>query len=374
MKKTIWLAAAILLAACGTDAQQDEVNEVMMIKEEYPVEFNYEEVFFDFSDYSGDQFSNLDFRNFYKNKIYLVEVVDEDIYYYSNRLYTYDLENNELTEIKDIIKQDEKNRIYDFLQLKDNKYLYTEITTNKEIGDFGVVYYETYIQENDERQLVSFGYTDGTLIVPMSIIKDDNIYLVYRKKGYDEMTKMMTGKDTVEVIRVDADSQDIIYKNDFEKLDRNQLFFDSDGLRLLIRSNGNYDLINLENKNDIIRIWEDEEDEYHERAIPVDDHICFSVFNPYTDEIFKSYFILKDGSKKEYNTHTYRYADYVQLGDITIAITNDCDLIMLAYENDELYIKDIEDLKGAIYFRKIDDQSVVIFKGNEQRYLLTLER
>ena len=66
-----------------------------------------------------------EYHEVYRNQISVIGLKDCENYFSSTDLYLLDLENGELEKIEEIDKEEETNRIWNFVRMDKQTYLYT---------------------------------------------------------------------------------------------------------------------------------------------------------------------------------------------------------------------------------------------------------
>lgn len=361
----ILMILPLLFLLIGCQNKQDYSNSISISKS-FSTSYSIEPFSFNF-----DNIDDFEFRTVYDNNIYLNEIIYEDIYCYTNHLYKYNLTNHEIKKITGIDKATEDNRIYDIFEIEKDQYLYVEITPNKIDGDFGLIYYAIYLQNGAEKELIDDGYAESVFKVPVFQVIDNKVYINSTSIKLDEKNKLPSTDFEVKIIEYNNNEFNIIYNQKFPKLTLSKLMINgNDQMKILLNSGGIYKEINLEEKSESM-IYEDSENEFYERIIPINDGYFFSTTD-WNDENYTSQFI-STNQNVELDCEEYRFVDHVQFDNITLAITNDGELYGLKLKDNILSIKRIDEIPYAIYFRKIDQYSTLIYSSENKVFKFTID-
>ena len=99
-------------------------NTPAQVHESQEPQINYTVTEMDFSHLlEGDY----EYHEVYNNQISVIGLKDCENYFSSTDLYLLNLDNGELEKIEEIVKEEETNRIWNFIRLDKQTYLYTEI-------------------------------------------------------------------------------------------------------------------------------------------------------------------------------------------------------------------------------------------------------
>lgn len=359
------LPLLFLLIGCNK-----EYSNSISVSNTFETNYSIEPYFFNFDNIKENS-EKKEFRTVYNDNIYVNEIIYEDIYCYTGHIYKYNLINHDIEEITSVKKNESENRIYDIFKLSKDDYLFIEITPNKVDGDFGLIYYSLYLQKENEKKLIIDGYTESVFKVPIFQVIDDKIYINATSLIFDETSNTFTNKYENKVIKFHNNDFEVIFDKEYKNLvSSNLIIYNKNQIKLLINSDGICKEVKIDNELEKI-IYEDFNNEFYERITPVNDGYYISVTD-WNDENYASKYI-----SNEYNESLicddYRFVDYVQLDDITLAITNDGELFGLKFEDNTLFIKRINEIEYSIYFRKIDQNTTLIYSSNDNVYKLSIK-
>ena len=352
MKKIIILFFLLLCGCSPTEKQ---------IKNYIPFEYTLEEISLNLE---NNIETNLEDRLVYKNKLHMIEIITDtqEQTLTSNRLFTYDITSESLMEITQIKKGKEDNRIWDFIQLGENHFIYIETENIDNYGDMGEQIFYVYDQQDTEKELVTSGKAFGLMNTPDFSVVNDKVYLLFSLPIDDSADTSYT----TELWEFTDHRTTELYKTENGKSEsiRYRYAYDSDGISFVIRNANEYQKITI-NEDEIERntFWKIEEDQ-EAQIIPLTHSILVSFYsegnesNNYED-IIKNYLVSDNGT--QLLGQSYDFLNVINVGDKSFLISDNNNGLYAIYEDDEnVYIDIIENISQPIFFRSINDHELLV--------------
>ena len=376
MKKVTlsWVIIMIfLLGGCKTITKDEPIPRDMTVDQ---IDTDYQ-----ISSFQLDDSKTLEYRDVYHNNLSIVELEDQETYYVSTHLYLMDLKSKEITEVTAINRGNDEGRIWNFIELSDKSYLYTNVTYTG-LSDFTFMDFEVIHLKEGNKKMITKGGVDNIYELPVFTVDKDAIYISV--SSYDEAQDKTEGNYRIELWKFDTHTCEKMYSNtgrydigehdQYSLDDECEFLFDQ---KLHINNNkvyfisGNSDQTMMNKiENDLIS--KTPLTRKLVNATPLGNKILITEWlkNTAEPDALISYVLDDHGTKYDLKT-TLRLEDYCVLEEGIVGF----------YKGNTVILKDLEDrigmtvvpeLKGGIYFRKVDGNSVLVFK-NGTCYNLTVK-
>ena len=118
-----------------------------------------------------------------------------------------DLENGELEKIEEIDKEEETNRIWNFVRLDKQTYLYTEVVYPS-LSDHAFMQYNVYRQKGEDRQRITGGFVSSIYELPELVVMEDS--LVFDTISYSFSHEEENGQYDFEIWKVNGENQELL--------------------------------------------------------------------------------------------------------------------------------------------------------------------
>lgn len=362
-----------LLSGCKTITKDEPIPKEMPVDQ---IDSDYQ-----ISSFQLDDSKTLEYRDVYHNNLSIVELEDHETYYVSTHLYLMDLKSKEITEVTAINRGNDEGRIWNFIELSDKSYLYTNVTYTG-LSDFTFMDFEVIHLKEGNKKMITKGGVDNIYELPVFTVDKDAIYISV--SSYDEAQDKTEGNYRIELWKFDTHTCEKMYSNtgrydigehDHYSLEDECEFFSD--RTIYINNNGSYFVTGNSdqttmNKIEKGRISKTPLTEKLVHAIPLGHKYLVTerLKNTTEPDALISYVLDDHGTKYDLKT-TLRLEDYCVLEEGIVGF----------YKGNTVILKDLEDrigmtvvpeLKGDIYFRKVDGKSVLVFK-NGTCYNLTVK-
>lgn len=362
-----------LLSGCKTITKDEPIPKEMPVDQ---IDSDYQ-----ISSFQLDDSKTLEYRDVYHNNLSIVELEDHETYYVSTHLYLMDLKSKEITEVTAINRGNDEGRIWNFIELSDKSYLYTNVTYTG-LSDFTFMDFEVIHLKEGNKKMITKGGVDNIYELPVFTVDKDAIYIPV--SSYDEAQDKTEGNYRIELWKFDTHTCEKMYSNtgrydigehDHYSLEDECEFFSD--RTIYINNNGSYFVTGNSdqttmNKIEKGRISKTPLTEKLVHAIPLGHKYLVTerLKNTTEPDALISYVLDDHGTKYDLKT-TLRLEDYCVLEEGIVGF----------YKGNTVILKDLEDrigmtvvpeLKGDIYFRKVDGKSVLVFK-NGTCYNLTVK-
>ena len=353
-----------LLSGCKTITKDEPIPKEMPVDQ---IDSDYQ-----ISSFQLDDSKTLEYRDVYHNNLSIVELEDHETYYVSTHLYLMDLKSKEITEVTAINRGNEEGRIWNFIELSDKSYLYTNVTYTG-LSDFTFMDFEVIHLKEGNKKMITKGGVDNIYELPVFTVDKDAIYISV--SSYDEAQDKTEGNYRIELWKFDTHTCEKMYSNtgrydigehDHYSLEDECEFFSD--RTIYINNNGSYFVTGNSdqttmNKIEKGRISKTPLTEKLVHAIPLGHKYLVTerLKNTTEPDALISYVLDDHGTKYDLKT-TLRLEDYCVLEEGIVGF----------YKGNTVILKDLEDrigmtvvpeLKGDIYFRKVDGKSVLVFKN-----------
>ena len=362
-----------LLSGCKTITKDEPIPKEMPVDQ---IDSDYQ-----ISSFQLDDSKTLEYRDVYHNNLSIVELEDHETYYVSTHLYLMDLKSKEITEVTAINRGNDEGRIWNFIELSDKSYLYTNVTYTG-LSDFTFMDFEVIHLKEGNKKMITKGGVDNIYELPVFTVDKDAIYISV--SSYDVAQDKTEGNYRIELWKFDTHTCEKMYSNtgrydigehDHYSLEDECEFFSD--RTIYINNNGSYFVTGNSdqttmNKIEKGRISKTPLTEKLVHAIPLGHKYLVTerLKNTTEPDALISYVLDDHGTKYDLKT-TLRLEDYCVLEEGIVGF----------YKGNTVILKDLEDrigmtvvpeLKGDIYFRKVDGKSVLVFK-NGTCYNLTVK-
>ena len=353
-----------LLSGCKTITKDEPIPKEMPVDQ---IDSDYQ-----ISSFQLDDSKTLEYRDVYHNNLSIVELEDHETYYVSTHLYLMDLKSKEITEVTAINRGNDEGRIWNFIELSDKSYLYTNVTYTG-LSDFTFMDFEVIHLKEGNKKMITKGGVDNIYELPVFTVDKDAIYISV--SSYDEAQDKTEGNYRIELWKFDTHTCEKMYSNtgrydigehDHYSLEDECEFFSD--RTIYINNNGSYFVTGNSdqttmNKIEKGRISKTPLTEKLVHAIPLGHKYLVTerLKNTTEPDALISYVLDDHGTKYDLKT-TLRLEDYCVLEEGIVGF----------YKGNTVILKDLEDrigmtvvpeLKGDIYFRKVDGKSVLVFKN-----------
>lgn len=364
-----------LLSGCKTITKDEPIPKEMPVDQ---IDSDYQ-----ISSFQLDDSKTLEYRDVYHNNLSIVELEDHETYYVSTHLYLMDLKSKEITEVTSINRNNNDGRIWNFIELSDKSYLYTNVNYTG-LSDFTFMDFEVIHLKEGNKKVITKGRVDKIYELPVFTVDKDAIYISV--SSYDDVQDKIEGNYRIELWKFDTNTCEKIVsstgryyigEHDHYSLDDECEFYSDQ--TIYINNNGSYFVTG----NDDQKIMNKVEDGFISKvswslpknlvhAIPLGHKYLVTerLKNTTEPDALISYVLDDHGTKYDLKT-TLRLEDYCVLEEGIVGF----------YKGNTVILKDLEDrigmtvvpeLKGGIYFRKVDGKSVLVFK-NGTCYNLTVK-
>ena len=362
-----------LLSGCKTITKDEPIPKEMPVDQ---IDSDYQ-----ISSFQLDDSKTLEYRDVYHNNLSIVELEDHETYYVSTHLYLMDLKSKEITEVTSINRNNNEGRIWNFIELSDKSYLYTNVNYTG-LSDFTFMDFEVIHLKEGNKKVITKGSVDNIYELPVFTVDKDAIYISV--SSYDDAQDKTEGNYRIELWKFDTHTCEKMYSNtgrydigehDHYSLEDECEFFSD--RTIYINNNGSYFVTGNSdqttmNKIEKGRISKTPLTEKLVHAIPLGHKYLVTerLKNTTEPDALISYVLDDHGTKYDLKT-TLRLEDYCVLEEGIVGF----------YKGNTVILKDLEDrigmtvvpeLKGDIYFRKVDGKSVLVFK-NGTCYNLTVK-
>lgn len=294
-----------------------------------------------------DIIDGVEVHNVYRNDLSLIQLEGE-MTFTSDKLYLYNLENDSLDEVNSIKKHNDSNRIWDFVRINKDDYLYIEIYNGEKLND--LMKYEVYFKE----ELITSGYAENIYKMPQIQIFDDKVYLI--ATDYSE-------SQTIKVYTIENNELVQVFNNQFKKISYvSELASNSEFKYFVVGSDNKYDLIQINNDEiNTIEIW-NEDTEVNINVL--NDGLVLTTIGIDNKDVF---YVNTKGEKIEFPL-SMSYISKIQLKDCTLVITAAQDLKLLKSNDEKVeYIVDSKNvIDNAIYLRKVNENKALVYYGENQ--------
>lgn len=353
--KKILLILFLFVSACMPLEKQ--------IQYSTPFEYKVEDISFDLED------CWLEPLYIYNNKFHMVEIMPTGHNsFFTDRLFVYDFITEKMVEVTKITKEKEKNRIWDFIQLEDDHFIYIEVENLNNYGYDGPHLFSVYELNGANKKMITSGYRGTIMAVPEFRVINDKIYLLSMNK-IDEDAPDLNDENVpdsvpaIELWEFSKEGATNLYKTsngDSERI-HSRLAYNNDEISFIVKRKNEYQKISLkENKVARNTIWKVKEDE-RIQTIPLPSSVLVSSYNV-NDTSFEdidNYLVSENHS--QLLPHSYDFLDYIQMGDKVFFISDDGKGVYVFYEDDKnLYIDTIKDISQPVSFRKIDENRLLV--------------
>lgn len=377
MKKVIlcWVIIMIsLLGGCKTITKDEPLSRNMPVDQ---IETDYQ-----VSSFQLDDSKILEYRDVYHNNLSVVELEDHEAYSVSTHLYLMDLKSKEITEVTAINRGNDEGRIWNFIELSDKSYLYTNVTYTG-LSDFTFMDFEVIHLKEGDKKIITKGSVDNIYELPEFTVDKDSIYISV--SSYDDAQDKTEGKYRIELWKFDANTCEKIIsstggyhvsEHDHYSLDDEcEFLFDQ---KIHVNNNkiyfitGNSDQTTM-NKIEKGRISKTPLTEKLVNAAPLGNKILITEWlkNTAEPDALISYVLEDHGAKYDLKT-TLRLENYCVLEKGIVGFYNG-EIVILKDLGDRIGMTAVPELNGCIYFRKVDGNSVLVFDHNGTCYNLTVK-
>ena len=361
-----------LLGGCKTITKDEPIPRDMTVDQ---IDSDYQ-----ISSFQLDDSKTLEYRDVYHNNLSIVELEDQETYYVSTHLYLMDLKSKEITEVTAINRGNE-GRIWNFIELSDKSYLYTNVTYTG-LSDFTFMDFEVIHLKEGNKKVITKGRVDNIYELPVFTVDKDAIYISV--SSYEDAQDKTEGNYRIELWKFDTNiCEKIVFstgryyigeQDQYSLDDECEFLFDQ---KLHINNNkvyfisGNSDQTTM-NKIEDGLITKTPLTRNLVNATPLGNKILITEWlkNTAEPDALISYVLDDHGTKYDLKT-TLRLESYCVLEEGVVGF----------YKGNTVILKDLEDrigmtvvpeLRDSSYIRKVDGNSVLVFK-NGTCYNLTVK-
>ena len=369
IKVLIALLFIVLLVSC-------ENNNQKIIKEKY-IKQNEELYSIEYLPELSELIIGYDYdiHEVYKNKLSMIDNDINDFFTYTEHLYLFDLETHHIHEVTDI--DFKGKRIWSFIELDNDEYLYVELLAPN--NEYGLINFNIKYQTKSEIYTIREGYINNVLLLPEFMINNNDIYF-----KYSSMENSSFGNYTIEVIKYNNDTFSSIFKevgrydnfyldDDCNHFTDNQIHFTNDVKMFITYSSDATNICANYINNDGVISKKIPFEKGYASITPVGDKLIVTEWERVDGEDRLYSFIVNDKMYKNVLDYAYHYYRSCTLGDKTIALPESALVkIYLNNSNDELYSYALGELHAYRFYRKIDDNSVLLFDYDSYKLPLVL--
>lgn len=249
------------------------------------------------------------------------------------------------------------NRIWDFLELNENQYIYTEIFSEENKSDMDLVYYEIYLQNNNNKEKLSAGYANSIFNVPSFQIFNDSIYLISNTIDHNQ-------NNNIQIIQIDSNGNISKVEKRTQKIEiLTDLFIFNHQISFIYEENNTIKIASLDHSS--IKnhdIFEKDNQNVDIKILPLNEGLIFSVVN-LLDNFTESYYFNQNILSPL--TLQLNPIDYLQIDKYTFFITDKLQLFLITIaENTKISFEQVK-LENCYYFRKLNNSSLLVNCANE---------
>lgn len=368
MKKVILgyiIITILFLSGCKTVTDDVTVSSYMTVDQ---IETDYQVTSFQL-----DESKTLEYRDVYHYNLSIVELENCGAYFVSTHLYLMDLNSKEIKEITSIHRSNDEGRIWNFLELSDKSYLYTEVTYPS-LSDQSLMYFEVIHLEDNNKNVITKGYVNDIYSLPVFTVDNDSIYFTVSSLDYEEVE--MNGNYRIEIWKFDTNKNEKIYSNigrytDYYLDDECEFLFDQ---KIHINDNKVYFISGNSYQTTMNKIENDSISKTPltkklVNATPLGNKILITEWlkNTAESDALISY-VLDDHEVKYDLKATLRLGSYCVLEKGVVGFYNG-EIVILKDLEDSIGMTVVPEIRDSAYFRKVDRNSVLIFKYGYCYYL-----
>lgn len=360
MRKLVLLLFICLSVITGCETKHDETEFTR------PLEGRYEFAVtkFDFPLIEADKSKMYEVREVYNNLLPIVELISHENYYSSENLYLMNLESNEIKLVEGLEKQNNKNRIWSFVEISENEYVYIELTCEDEVGDNGLIKY-TIIYSNQKTSKELFtGFSYGIYNLPVFLPKEERLfisgatysgstdgvekYAIYFGEIKNKSLDILFSKDSLVTENQLSKDAEILYGTAMNTDEESVMFFtEIQNVRFVnLFKNERMEKSTLNNQGVI------------GYSIPVNDYLlCYEIIDNN-----ENYYLLNSKLEKVKDLNKINITDFAVTKFGTYIINeNGLIFVYLSDDKSELLVKKLENVVNPIYFRLINETDVLVF-------------
>lgn len=318
-----------------------------------------------------------EYHEVYHNQISVIGLKDCENYFSSTDLYLLDLENGELEKIEEIDKEEETNRIWNFVRLDKQTYLYTEVAYPS-LSDHAFMQYNIYRQKGEDRQRITGGFVSSIYELPELVVMEDS--LVFDTISYSFSHEEENGQYDFEIWKVNGENQELLLREEGNYSD-----YRPDETTEYLSSS-----LSLVNESELCFTTADATNSYLNRiqngqclkqkstkdlinAIPLGNQWLVTEgkresMNP---EHFTTYLLDDQGLRNDLPSPVH-LETYCVLNHTIVGYKNQ-EIVLIQGQNQEIEIIYIPEIKDSFVFRKINDHAFLILDFKNKMIRVDIE-
>ncbi|SJZ92114.1 hypothetical protein [Anaerorhabdus furcosa] len=363
MRKLVLYLLVALTFVSGCSKKKNEIAITSTANEK----LNFEVIEFRAPSIESAKSNKYEFREIYNNSLPIIELVEHENYYSSEELYLMNLESNDIKQIQGIKKVDVNNRIWSFVEISENEFIYIELAYDELEGDNSLIKYTiNYSNSNMTKELFS-GNCYGIYNLPIFMIKEDKLFISgisnYENNGKIDSYYIYFGE-------INENGLEILYSNE-SKVVNNQLSNDAEilyGTTLILNEESILFFTEINNTR-FMNIYKDGKVVKYSLnnqgiinySIPVNGYL---ICNEFVDNK-ENYYLLNSNLEKVKDIEKISISDFA-ITKYGTYIINEKGLYFLYLSDDksELIVKKVERIVNPIYFRVVNENDTLVFTDN----------